>query len=146
MRRITRERLGLFFQQLSKEFQVLAVFRSAGGFFHPDHILERREINVRLANPSRNFIFPDFSEGNTLYERMDVRFKDVLANEDLVGQEIGNREIGEIIAELAKGFHDPANILARRFDEKINIERCPGISVCREGRRADNDVYGPIFV
>jgi len=70
----------------------------------------------------------------------------VLADEDLLRQELLVRHVAQVVAETGEGATCASSVLRRCANEDVHVEGRPSIAVHREGRRADQDVLDAMTV
>src|SRR5262249_58889566 len=72
---------------------------------------------------------------------MDVRLKDVLANQDLrLQKKVLHAHITQVVAERRERGPRPLGVLDRGFDEDVDVEGGARIAVDGECRRAEDHV------
>ena len=70
---------------------------------------------------------------------MDVRFDEILANQDLFGQQLIDGDIGRVVSEILQGGDGSFRISPIHLDKYVDVQGGAGIPMDREGRRSNDD-------
>jgi hypothetical protein len=77
---------------------------------------------------------------------VDVGLDQILADQQLPGQELLVRDAFEVVAERDQRAAHPLRVVGRGADEDVHVESRPRVAVDGEGRRADHDVVDAMVV
>ena len=131
--------------QLAEELEVVLVFRSASSLLHDDQVVERGEPGEGLTQSGSDAVGPYAVKTDPLDERMDVRFDEILTNENLVGQELVNGDVGDVITECLQGRAGAFGVGAFGLNEDVDVQCGPRIAVDRKGGGPNDDEPDPML-
>jgi len=122
-----------------EKLEILLILRASRRFLHLNEIIERGKPDERPAEPGFDLVRPDASEGSPFHKGMDIRLDEVLADEQLLGEQVIDADIRHVIAKCFERFACTLGISRCRFDEEIDVQGGTGIPVDGKGGRSDDD-------